>query len=238
MDKDTSDAVSATETVRRIQFHRRQMAMLFSVVVMLLLFSVFAVIFAGDLARVSVDNYYDSSSYGRRVEQATTTIRILALVAIIAALGMATYLFMTGFSFANLNRSSALIESRSGIEIVEFAKIADSLQIAANTIQENRFVTDGDKQFIGERLEKIIKDALPSEFLAKIEEQYGDSIRNEKVSTFSEETLRETRKRLSEFQIDLSRKASGALTWGMVVAAVGLVLLAAFIFGSTYASGL
>lgn len=106
----------------------------------------------------------------------------------------------------------------------------DTVTKAAEEIKNSRFVTQEDRNIISSQIEGIVRESLPSEYLEKIDQKYGGVIRNEKISTYIEDFMKNIKERLLRFQGDLGRKAASSLAWGLSTAVFGLIVLAAFIY--------
>lgn len=187
--------------------------------------------YANDIATVVTEQSYDKERTLGRIQFNTAMWRLFSAVVLIGALGLITFLYASGsqvFQLKALRHISG--GSSSIIDLDVLAKVLDTVTKAAEEIKNSRFVTQEDRNIISSQIEGIVRESLPSEYLEKIDQKYGGVIRNEKISIYIEDFMKNIKERLLRFQGDLGRKAASSLAWGLSTAVFGLIVLAAFIY--------
>lgn len=205
-------------------------------IVILIVGATLCILFSSDLGILVTSNYGSENSRSERVRSNSITIKIGSSLLLVAALGMSTFMYATGFSLARMRKAE--VATTGGLDINSLAAMIDSMAQAAEQLRQNRLITDEDRNVISGQLEELVKTALPKDFLERVDEKYGGTIRNEIVSKYVDEKLADVKSRLIGFQNDLSRKAAAALAWGIATAIVGIGVLFLLIFWITVPEGL
>jgi hypothetical protein len=226
--KDT-DTIGA-KMLRERRIRQQNDALTLALIIVFLVGAILALTFANDLAI-----QFTSRGWKENIPENTTIIRFLAAGTLVMVFGVVTYLYAAGSPIFRLRTNSPdlsrdLASDARAIDLESLATALDAITKATDEIKNNRYITDGDRNVISAQLTQLARDSLPKEYFAKIEEKYGSTIRDEKLSNYVEEFMGRTKARLAQFQLDLSRKAASSLAWGLVTAVIGLLVLGIFIY--------
>lgn len=169
--------------------------------------------------------YFSYSEYS--IQENTIFIKILSGFIFIFSFGILTFLYASG-ALGDLFRSMNSMDMNVGSKILTQA--ADAIVGSAEDIKNNKNLNETDRSLIKDELETIVKNEISSSFIRSIDQKYGNAIINENLSRHVISQLEITKSRLLNNQVDLSKKASSFLAWGMSLSVVGLAVLAIFIF--------
>lgn len=215
-------ASKGSEMLRDLQRRQRERAFLITFIVVSLISATLSFFFATELATQLTANWNT-----REIPNNAIIIRFVSASALVAVAGLITYLYASGLLVPTITADH---QNTRSLDMASLATAVDAIVRAAQEIKNNRYLTEEDRNIISKQVEAFISDTLPKEYFAKIDEKYGQAIKNEKLSSYVEEFLGITKSRLIRFQSDLSRKAASSLAWGLVTAILGLLVLALFIY--------
>lgn len=213
------------DKVKSVDSDRRQRSMTFAFFLSIAVISSIVLIFSDDISHAFAARYDESSDIALR----TFIIRIFATSALIGFIAYVTYLYLEG-GLSTLKRSEegTLISTSSS----SFSLIAESLEESAKAISSNQTISDADTKTITDTLGAAIEQSLSANFLENIERKYGRTIQHGLAAAGFDDLFQRTKNRLGDFKGELSRKANINLVAGLIIGALGLVVLIVFISNS------
>ncbi len=188
------------------------------------------------VASYFVYNSFDGSD--RYLKEAINNAKITGSFLVLISTVFFAYLYMVGFHPRKVrNQIIASTTNGDGARATDDIEIVTLLKSIDTSIRNGRLdsaLSEHDRNEIVIKISETIESQLNSSLLSRIEEKYGESIHDEKMSLMAYEKLDGTIQRLKDYVEDLKNKATVNLVYGITATIFAIGILVFVLFNASH----
>lgn len=163
-----------------------------------------------------------------------TNVRWVGSFFILISTSIFSYLYMVNFNPLRKNHNTTTEYSISDDkeDKLQIVSLLRSIDTSLEKGKLESILSEKERIEIITKISETVETQLNESLLTKIEEKYGQTIFNDKLSTFAADSLETTTERLTTYVDDLKSKASVNLAYGIGATIIAIMLLMYLLFNA------